>query len=878
MEHLPRSPLLSTKLKIPAPRKNYIVRRKLFQQLSRCSEMSVIFVCGGAGSGKTMLLSTFLHETGLENVRWLTLDSSNTSAGSFWYYFTAAIEPFLQDGEDFLEIMQTTPEVSHMERLLTVLINRLCDSRDCYLVLDDAHFMKDSALLRTFEYFVSNMPESFHLFMLSREEPPIYLSPLAAAGRLLFLDNRQMQLSQEESLAFLKQTLHLAGDDEALGRICNYAEGWVGGLQMAAAAKATGIDSSRLLQAGGGIAAEYLTREIVESLSPEEQKFLQGTGFLSYFDADICSAVFDGFSKDDFQSMIETLTRKNLLLVCLDDQNGVYRYHNILSDYLSQQFAALPEESRKKQHQAAAKAFAAHGDLTEAMSEFCNAGDYQNVLALAHKADGGSDIYGCLEKVPVDVLANDLDLSVQCFQYDYSTANLERCRELFIKLRTIYKDSPVFSALEFGQYYLLENKTAYPTFCVLTEEQIDSLHFSHIAKSLIMTENAIALMEHRRYREAEEEFLLAARVCHGSNALAQLLATNELAQLYEETGQLNRSLACYAKSRRETLLQTNPLSWFDSSIGIIGVYMRRMELDQAANMLQEAKSALEKQLAHQTAAELEELTYYYHVVEMDFLRGDVEKGKTGVLALRAKYPGYGFLTLSRLLYDMACTENLPPEIAEQILQEIEKQKGSSSGLFLHLLRARILMGKSMDKSKEAAKEVEGVLTASRESQNLLRLTEADLLKICVLEQDEETPQSEKTIMNLLCEAVSSATENRILQPFFLERKTLLPLLHELDIRNRKNNILGSAAASFLCDAIAVCGGPACVPKDPEALTSRETEVLQELSRGLTNREIAEKLCISQATVKTHVLSIFGKLDVSTRLMAVEKAREKKLLP
>lgn len=119
--------------------------------------------------------------------------------------------------------------------------------------------------------------------------------------------------------------------------------------------------------------------------------------------------------------------------------------------------------------------------------------------------------------------------------------------------------------------------------------------------------------------------------------------------------------------------------------------------------------------------------------------------------------------------------------------------------------------------------------------------------------------------------------NRILQPFFLERKTLLPLLHELDVRNRKNSIFGSAAAAFLCDTIAVCGGPACVPKDPEALTSRETEVLQELSRGLTNREIAEKLCISQATVKTHVLSIFGKLDVSSRLMAVEKAREKKLL-
>ena len=53
--------LLSTKLKIPAPRKNYVARRALFQKLEQCGDMSVVFVNGGAGTGKTMLLSTFLH-------------------------------------------------------------------------------------------------------------------------------------------------------------------------------------------------------------------------------------------------------------------------------------------------------------------------------------------------------------------------------------------------------------------------------------------------------------------------------------------------------------------------------------------------------------------------------------------------------------------------------------------------------------------------------------------------------------------------------------------------------------------------------------------------------------------------------------------------
>lgn len=55
------------------------------------------------------------------------------------------------------------------------------------------------------------------------------------------------------------------------------------------------------------------------------------------------------------------------------------------------------------------------------------------------------------------------------------------------------------------------------------------------------------------------------------------------------------------------------------------------------------------------------------------------------------------------------------------------------------------------------------------------------------------------------------------------------------------------------------------------------DILKELSLGITNKEISEKLCISQATVKTHVLSIYGKLGVSNRLMAVEKARKENLL-
>lgn len=56
----------------------------------------------------------------------------------------------------------------------------------------------------------------------------------------------------------------------------------------------------------------------------------------------------------------------------------------------------------------------------------------------------------------------------------------------------------------------------------------------------------------------------------------------------------------------------------------------------------------------------------------------------------------------------------------------------------------------------------------------------------------------------------------------------------------------------------------------DALTPREIEILQFLAQGLSNREIAEALYISERTVQTHLTNIFAKMQVSSRLEAVLK--------
>ncbi len=62
-----------------------------------------------------------------------------------------------------------------------------------------------------------------------------------------------------------------------------------------------------------------------------------------------------------------------------------------------------------------------------------------------------------------------------------------------------------------------------------------------------------------------------------------------------------------------------------------------------------------------------------------------------------------------------------------------------------------------------------------------------------------------------------------------------------------------------------------------ALTSREAEVLNGVADGLTNAEIGDRLVIAEATVKTHLLRLFAKLDVNDRTRAVVVALERGLL-
>ena len=82
--------------------------------------------------------------------------------------------------------------------------------------------------------------------------------------------------------------------------------------------------------------------------------------------------------------------------------------------------------------------------------------------------------------------------------------------------------------------------------------------------------------------------------------------------------------------------------------------------------------------------------------------------------------------------------------------------------------------------------------------------------------------------------------------------------------------------------------PVPVPAEPFVLneaqqeklgiTARELEILQHIAAGLSNREIAAKLYVSENTVKTHAGSVFEKLSAKRRTQAVQLAKQAGLIP
>lgn len=849
--------LISSKLKRPAPRKNYVHRHQLLQKLDELADYKVIVVQGTAGSGKTTLLSSFFEERPKLKYRWLTLDEENHQLFSFWYYFIQAIKAELGEAsERLLSFFEVLPQINEIDNFLVLLTNELDTCSEITIVVDDFHFIEDPGLLQSIQFFIKYMPDTIHLILLTREYPQLYLGDLMMSGKYMEINEQELRFSQEESTYFLQQTFGAGLDDPLNEKLYGITEGWIGGLQLITLAMGNRRDN--LLDQITGInkyMVDYLSNEILRSLSAEEEQFLIHTSILSYFNESICNQLLEGRTAKD---LIHKFTSKNLFIITIDEYEGIYRYHHLFQQFLRMKFNDLSDEAKLELHQKAARISEMMGDVEESIKHYLQISDYPSMMNQISKLGQSIQSWTYLQQVPITALIDNHDLLLQRFFYHYCNLDIDTCRQIIKSVETMGEKGALWGIRQFS-YFLFEEEMSNVHINHEWMTGIEGLAISDVTKAIIYITSSVFLMIRDEYKDALvclDKALRLERDFH--NPYVHFFILGLKSQLYEKLGNLKDS-----ESLHEQLFHMNEeypyLSPFhvNTLIGMAGIYLKTMRLDLAEQTLQKSKHLLKP---NNTPLER---GYVYNLVEYYLLRGDREE------ALKQLHHLYEFevyqnpLYYSSILRFQMIVDEVDEALMSSFVQIVEEQSDLNSlSTDDRLVYTKLLFRSGM--SEKALEHVDEVLKQCRMRKMNAHLVEALLVKVMILDVDGGKHQRE--ILHLLREAVHYSYEHHFAYPYMMQReiegKSLNMLLLEKDKDlNAKEKAFIRMMLKFLE-----------VEKSESILSEREQEVLQVLARGLSNKDIGAVLSISIATVKTHIINIYSKLQVANRVEAAEKAR------
>lgn len=855
--------LMSTRLKMPQPRKDYIIRKEIFSKLDKINEYNVTLVKGCAGAGKTTLITSFAKEKNISNFKWISLDEKCNNVFMFWNYFIEVTGEYLgEDRQDFLSLYDSNFQKSNLEQLLTLLINGLNNKEDIFIVLDDIYYVTDSFLIHTIDFFLRNVSDNVHLIMLTRYEPILYLGAINMEGKLLVIDEDDLKLSKGDGIRFLKDTLKLNLKPETLDFINDISEGWIGGLQLVAAAT-NGKSEMEIknLRLENKLVGEYLTKEIYEFLDSEEKQFLVVTSMLSYFNEEICCKLLD---KLNFKKIIDKLLKKNILIICIDEKNGIYRYHNILKEYLFERFKGLKKETQIGFSIKAAEVLEKLCDYNQCIDQLIEAEDYASAMKLILELPQSVALLSYVDKIPDIAITKNPDFAYQCFFYYYANMEFEKAKELYVVIDNNMSDDSTFPAFEFSNMFVEENFKI-NQIDVMTIEEIDKLPLKEATKAYILIKNAYFLLAQCKYDESLDctEKAMSYSVSK-SNPYIMFFAFSTKSQILEEKGEFNKCLAMY-KDMNKILKSTESLFMLSASfyIGITGVYLKQLDLKNAKNYL---ISAAKYNSDLDNVSSSIDGGYRYNLAEYKFISGDAEGAMKLVHELLDCGMVYTNLVyIAPLLKYVLRINKFSGEFVERFIVDYESMEKINRSLDSKLLYANILFYQG--KIQSAMEVTDDILKYSRLNKIKLKLVQASLFKIKMI---YGVQGQKREIINLFREDIFYSYKDKILLPYYFESEIVTKVIKQYESDFYKD--LSSEEKEHYKEIMRICK-----IETKAILSEREIDVINEISKGSSNKEISEHLFITLATVKSHIINIYSKLQVNNRVSAIEVAKKNKIL-
>jgi LuxR family transcriptional regulator, maltose regulon positive regulatory protein len=916
------TPILTTKLYIPPPRPNVVLRPRLTERLHEGLHRKLTLVSAPAGFGKTTLVSAWVALCGLQ-VAWLSLDEGDSDPTRFLTYLVAALQTIAPTiGEGLHPVLQS-PQPPPTEAIVTALLNEITTIPDHFvLVLDDYHVIDARPIDTALTFLLEHLPPRMHLVITTREDPQLPLARLRVRDQVTELRVADLRFTPTEADAFLTEVMGLSLPASDIAALEERTEGWIAGLQLAALSMRGREDISGFIQAFAGdnrYIVDYLVDEVLRHQPEHVRRFLLQTAILDRLTGPLCDAVT---GQEEGSARLEALNRGNFFVVPLDDTRQWYRYHHLFAEVLAAHLKAEQPDQLATLHRRASEWYEQHGSAADAIRHALAAEDFARAANLVEQAWSAirqsrqdATLLGWLKALPDEVLQVRPVLSAAYAHVLLSSGVFEgveerlrdaeqwldttadgRARPGTPPVEMVVVDDEAFRRLP-GTIAIARAGMAlaggdvpatmtYARQALALAPQDDHLTRGGAAGFLGLAAWTSGDLEaaHRTYAEGMASLQKAGNIADAING-AITLAAIRISQ-----GRLREARRTYERGLQLANSQGAPVLR-----GTADIYVGMSELERERNDLQSATQHLlhSQELGEHAGFPQNRYRWRVAMARIREAEGDLDS------ALK-------LLDEAERLYMSDFSPNVRPIaalktrvwLAQGRLGEAldwAREQGLSAHdelsylhEFEHITLASVLLAQYKSNCAENT-----ILDAMGLLQRLLQAAEAGertgsvieiLMQLALAHQLQgDTPAA----LAPLSHALTLAEPEGYVRTFVDEESAMAHLLREAAARGIMPEYTGTLLAAFprtedrgLRNERRDSANSVLSPQSSslvEPLSERELDVLRLLRTDLSGPDIARELMVSLNTLRTHTKNIYDKLGVNNRRAAIHRAEELKLL-
>jgi len=898
------SNLIRTKFYRPSLPSDLVDRPRLIDQMNRGLDRPVTLVSAPAGYGKSIFVSSWLN-TCKRPSAWLSLDQTMDDLGAFLAHFVSAIQTVFPSALQRTQTLVTAPSLPPIGVVACSLINELDElERDFIMVLEDYQAIHKQEIHDLLTGLLQPPAKHMHLVLITRKDPPLPQSVLLARNQMTEVRLHDLRFSAGEIAAFMQNALGTPLPSEAIAALAEKTEGWITSLRLAALALRFRPDTDsrvaelRALERNRNL-TDYLMGEVLAQTPPDIQDFLLRTAILDRMCGPLCEALL---GREDLevseQGRLEWLEQNNLFTLSLDNERRWYRYHHLIQSFLRNRLEQRHDAGEVALlHTRASAWLARQGLLEEAL---------QHAL-LGHDTPAAVRLMAEHRHALMD--SEEWQLHERTFRM-FPAETVSEHPDLMLmaawKARLGGFDAAHYLALVDRAESLVAQLADQPEHAVHLRGEIDTLRAIAAYEAADAPETAIAL--------AQRALATTPRTWYYVRSSAWLY----MATAYQMVGRLDRAHAAVFEGQPEDVAQ-------DGAVRARVVAARCFIGWMAGDLPAMLEGVVPLIAVGETHHRSESLGWgHYLFSSAAYQRNDLTAAEAHARIVEdMRYLGRPMAYLqSAFIYASICQARGLPEQARQKLDlafdflretrsdgllplaqafqaELAVRQGdfgaanhwaTTAGLYVpsramsyfcppQLTLPKILLAQDTPESRAQAAEVLSGLHAFVTSIHNTRFTIEVLVLEALLDHLRGDRQSAVAALD---QAVALAQPGGFVRVFVDLGPAVANLLRRLVPSSAARDYVDQILRAFPAEGVSPQPQLAKPPVEQtgmiEPLTRRELQVLELLAQYMTAEEIAQRLVLSDQTVRRHKANIYLKFGVHSRRQAIAMAETLGILP